>query len=82
MEYWETQDGTEIEYKKLEDDHLLNILKFIKRKAKEGVEIGGGQYYGEGEEDFWTDTLYGNEVLQHFDYKGLRTEAKRRGLIK
>ena len=79
---WTTKDGTEIKISKLEDSHLLNIKKFIEKRAKEGVEIGGGQYYGEGEEDFWTDTLYGKEVKRMFGYRNIVREIKRRGLDK
>lgn len=31
--YWETINGDEIEYKKLENNHLLNILKWIERRG-------------------------------------------------
>jgi hypothetical protein len=31
---WVTEDGREIQIKDLTDDHLVNILKMLKRKAK------------------------------------------------
>lgn len=80
MKYWETKEGTEIPYKKLEDSHLLNILKWIKRKSKEGMIECGGQYLGEGEHDFWIDELDEHEILEKYDYKGLLREARKRGL--
>jgi hypothetical protein len=80
--YWLTKNDEEIEYKKLEDDHLLNILKWIKKRAKDGMvlEVGG---CGPEESDYWHDSweIRGDEVLEHYDYEGLLGEAKRRKLI-
>jgi len=78
--YWTTIDGDEIEYTKLEDSHLLNILKFIKRRAKEGIMDGWGGLDGEGkfEGDAWE--LSEEEALKKLDYEGLKEEAKRRNL--
>lgn len=81
MKYWTTADGTEIPYRKLEDSHLLNILKLLKRLAKNGItiEIGGGAW---DIEDMWYDSWEekGQEVLDRYDYKGLLKEARRRKL--
>lgn len=82
MKYWETKNGKEIPYNKLENSHLLNILKFIERRAKEGVWTGGGSYYGEGDNDFWEEILFGKQVKDFFNYYYLRSLAKKRGLIK
>lgn len=80
--YWKTQTGEEIEYKKLENSHLLNILKWIERRAENGMTIatGGG---GWDIDDMWYDEydIEGDEVLERFDYKGLVKEAKRRNLL-
>jgi hypothetical protein len=79
---WETQNGDEIEYGKLEDSHLLNILKWIKRQAKNGVTASCRGY--DGDDDYITETtweVFGKEVLNHFDYAGLLKEAKKRKLI-
>jgi hypothetical protein len=85
MKTWETKNGDEIPYKKLEDSHLLNILKWIERRAENGmtVEEGGGNYWGEGDCDYWYDCyeIKGDEVLERYDYKGLKKEAKKRNLI-
>jgi hypothetical protein len=83
MKYWTTQNGEEIAYKKLEDEHLLNILNMIKIKAKKGITIvsGGG---GWDIDDCWYDEeeIKGAEVLKYFDYASLLKEAKKRDLIK
>lgn len=77
--YWTTRDGDEIEYKKLSDNHLLNILCMIEKKSIDGItiETGGGSW---DMDDIWYDTeeLEGKEVLKIFDYKGLCAEAKSR----
>ena len=81
--YWETKEGDEIEYKKLKDDHLLNILKWIKRRAEEGVMEFAGSTMGDCAEDWWGESweIYGDEVLEKYDYKGLLAEAKRRKIL-
>jgi hypothetical protein len=80
MKYWTTQNHEEIAYNKLEDYHLKNILRWIERKAEEGLE----EMYGGGidAEDIWfdSDTIYGDDVKEKYDYKGLMKEAKKRGL--
>jgi len=80
-QYWETQNGDEIEYKELKDDHLLNILRWIERRAENGIEICTAGY--EGDDDFMTGDCYtieGDEVLERYDYKGLKKEANKRKL--
>ena len=78
---WETKQGELIPYKELEDSHLLHILKWIKKRAEEGITI---QYGGSHDiEDTWyeEEEIEGKEVLEHYDYKGLLKEAKKRGLL-
>lgn len=79
--YWITEKGDKIPYNKLEDSHLSNILKFIKRRAKKGIRIIIGDMGYSGEE-MWGDSWfeYGDKVLDRFDYKGLLKEAKKRKL--
>lgn len=79
--YWETQNGDEIEYRKLEDSHLLNILKWVKNRAKNGM-LQGASFY-DGDDDFMIGEMweiFGKEVLDYYDYKGLLKEAKHRKL--
>ena len=78
-EMWTTEDGKEIPYSKLEDAHLLNILKYIEKRAKEldGEIIDGGGvdtgdiWYAEGTEEEWREK---------FGYTGLMAEAVKRGI--
>lgn len=63
--YWITQNGDEIEYRKIEDGHLLNILKWIKRRAKEGVYEGVAFWAGDDNfmsGDCWE--IFGKEVSE------------------
>jgi hypothetical protein len=82
MKYWETKDGKEIPYNKLEDGHLLNILRLIERKAKDGLscQAGGGFDIDDMWYDEWVE--FGQDVYYRFDYEGLLKEAKKRKLIK
>ena len=79
MKTWTTKTGEEIPYNKLEDSHLLNILQYVKKLAKEldGEIIDGG---GFTHEDFWYDTGDEEDWLRKFDYQGLLEEAKKRNL--
>ena len=56
MKIWTTQKGDEIKYKNLEDDHLLNILAWIKRRAENGM-FQGVNYY-DGDDDFMTGDMW------------------------
>jgi hypothetical protein len=73
MKYHTTKDGKKIKLADLELSHLENIIKWIERKAKEGLTV---RYGGSGPcaEDMWydEDTYFGEEVkrkLNFYDYK-------------
>jgi len=77
---WETKEGELIKYSEITDSHLLNILRWIEKKAVEGIilVVGGGFCA----EDMWGDkyAIKGNDVLKHYDYNLLVNEAKKRKL--
>ena len=82
MKKWETKDGKEIPYSKLEDSHLLNILKWIEKRAVGGVTITEGWCDWDGMPDYGESyDIFGDEVREHYDYKGLKREAKKRKLL-
>ena len=74
----ETKNGRKIPISKLEDDHLKNIIKWIERRAAEGVQVvfGGGSCA----EDMWADVeyLYGDEAKEYLNYDVYMQEAKKR----
>ena len=80
MKNWITREGTKIKIKDLTDSHLVNILKFIKRKADEG--IGGFHCGGHSPDDFWVEecTVAGEEALEILGYDDLKKEADKRKL--
>jgi hypothetical protein len=74
-----TKDGRYIPLDKLEDSHLLNILKFYKRRAKEGIKIFNNFSSGSDNMsllDF--ETLYGEAALEALNYYAYEEEAKLR----
>ncbi len=82
MKKWTTKEGKEIAYNKIEDGHLLNILKFIEKKAKDGIEIiEGGIDWEDGMP--YGDSYYieGDRVLAIYDYNSLLEEAKKRKIL-
>ena len=78
MKYHKTKDGKKIKLQDLELSHLENIIKWIERKAKEGitVRIGGGFCA----EDMWYDeeTYYGEEAKSQLNFDDYKAELERR----
>lgn len=75
------RDGKVIEISEMGDQHLLNTIKLMQRKASSGVTVhyGGG---GPLAEDMWYDEeiIKGDEALESFNYNAYVTEEKRRRL--
>jgi hypothetical protein len=76
--YHTTKDGRKIKISEMTTDHLINQIKFIEKKAKEGIttRCGGGSCA----EDFWMDeeVYTGKEVKKFFNYKAYKAELKKR----
>lgn len=72
----ETRDGRRIPLRELEDDHLLNILRWHHRRAEEGVVEDS--FLGQG--TMYADTLFGKAVLDYFRHELFVCEAVKRGL--
>ena len=85
MEYSHiTRDGTRIPLGQLTDSHLMNIMRFLVRRSKDGVVIAFGDWCGAGDVDeiwFDEDVIYGKEALNYLNYNIYMDEAKRRGLV-
>lgn len=75
-----TRMGTNIRIDAMEDSHLINTMAFFKRRAKEGVHVREGG--GSSPDDFWYDehVVYGEEALEHLNFRAFEEEAIRRGL--
>ena len=79
---WTTKDDKEIAYRDLTNSHLLNIIRFVKMRAKElsgEVISGGGDSWDV--DSLWCEVGYENDWLEKFRYADLLKEAKRRKLI-
>jgi hypothetical protein len=78
MKFHKTKDGKIIKLADLETTHLENILKWIERKAKEGltVRMGGGRSV----EDMWYDeeTYYGKNAKSQLNFSVYKAELERR----
>lgn len=67
---------------RMKDSHLLNTIKYIKKRCKEGITVKYGDT-GCSAEDMWYDekTVYGKEAKKLLNYKKYKEEAISRGLI-
>jgi len=74
---WTTVNGQKIPYKNLETSHLKNIIKYIERRAGEGIDIivTNGCTYGPYCD---VETIYDDEVYEYYDYKELKKELAKR----
>ena len=83
MKHWITQNGDKIEYKKLEDSHLLNIIKWIDRRAEIGgvVTVNCGYATDNDYVEYYSYEIFGDDVRDRYDYEGLLKEVKRRKLL-
>ena len=76
MTYWTTKYGERIPIEELSDGHLDNIIRFIERKAEEGIIIGDlGLLADDGP---CADKIYGQEVFDLYPYRELIAERERR----
>lgn len=74
-----TKDGKEIPLNKLEDQHLINIIAFIKKKAQAGIVINVFGDEGEYGPYYDEDTIYGEEAEELLNLKEYKKELKIRG---
>ena len=74
-----TRDGEIIPLRDITDSHLLNIINYVERRAKEGIHVVSG-YYGVDmmDMDFNEEILYGQNALKAMDYDAYVNELKRR----
>jgi hypothetical protein len=81
MKYHKTKNGTKIKIIDLKLSHLKNILRWIDRKATEGltVRMGGGSTA----EDMWydEDIYYSEDARRQLNYYDYKAELSRRGIF-
>jgi hypothetical protein len=72
--------GVSKDYPKMDDNHLINTIKYIQKRAKEGIRIR--EDGGSDADSFWyeEDFLIGKKALKHLHYKKYVKEAIRRNL--
>lgn len=78
MKYHITKEGKKIKISDLETNHLVNIINWIEKMAKEGFTISHGG--GTTAEDIWYDeeTYYGKETKKILNYQAYKTELENR----
>jgi len=79
MKFHKTKDGKKMLLSDLELSHLENIIKWIEKKAVDGLTI---RYGGSGNcnEDMWydEDILFGKKAKKELNYKYYKEEQKKR----
>jgi hypothetical protein len=79
-----TKDGRVFPISEMSDQHLINTINYIKKKAVDGVAIMSGSYGCESEQmDADIDYVYGNKALkllglEHYvdEYNNRKNNAK------
>jgi len=79
---WTTRDGTELEIKNMETDHIKNCMSMLERNAIEGVEISMNLGYAPDNDyiEYDSDTVYGEKYLKGTEYYELKKELENRGI--
>lgn len=79
MKNHKTRNGTIIPISELEDDHLLNIIRFYQKKAKEGLSVCyRSPSLHNSFDDHFFDIVYGEEALESLGYCYYVEEAEKR----
>lgn len=78
--YHTTKDGKKMLISDMETSHLNAMVKFIERKAEEGVTMVYGSAYGICNQDCDVEQIFGSDVLDQFGYRSYLKELKSRGV--
>ena len=74
-----TRDGKIIPLKDITNSHLINIIKYIERRAKEGVCVVSACYGVDMMDmDFIDEVFYGQNALDIMNYDTYVNELNRR----
>ncbi len=75
------KDGKKIALADMGDEHLLNTIRMMQRKAKAGLIVwSGGFLMGDNEPWFDENIMYGEEAYAIMRTSEYEAEAARRGL--
>lgn len=73
-------DGQKIEIIDMDDRHLINTMRLIRRRSVEGLVVRRGSIGIDGDMYYDEDHLYGYEALDCLNYENYEIEFKKRGL--
>ena len=78
--YHKTREGEKILIQDMDNNHLINTMKFIERKAAEGLTV---RYGGGSHDDFYYDEDHyiGEDALKYMNFYAYKNEAYKRNLI-
>lgn len=81
-ESWRTKDGKIMLISEMTDQHLLNAIAYVKRRAKEGVEWAFNMGYAEDNDYIEWDggIIYGKEATDNLGLPDLLKEKRYRKL--
>lgn len=78
MKYHTTKDGNKIKLCDLELSHLENIIKWIEKRAIEGVDVRYGGGIPTDTPWFEAETYYGSEAKELLNIQAYKDELIRR----
>lgn len=92
---WETKDGKRIKIKDMEDSHLVNTIKFLRRVAEHEIKSNQKAFLGFGypqgemaqdaydqEERYWNEITEDELIGEHFPcFDNMIEEGKKRKLL-
>jgi len=82
INYHTCKDGKKIKISELETDHLVNIIKMIIQKSKDGLKVRwgcGGSLASDF--DYDENILYGEAALKRMNYDAYVTELANKGKV-
>lgn len=80
--YWKTKEGKVMLMSEMTDQHLLNSIAYVKRRAKEGIESILNMGYAPDNDyvEYDVTVIYGKEATDFMGLPDLLKEKRRRKL--